>query len=140
MLTKYLWRKLINAYMAALTASLERANITSSTDQSISAGDLARDTTLTKTTTMKQWGPSTHLCLMILLFHVISWSIMRQWILTLLHLLGSLLQQATNRRLQMFQATFRNYETVEIHRVTLLPKNVSCLEDLVFPSRTLAGE
>jgi hypothetical protein len=33
--------------MAALTASLERANITSSTDQSISASDLARDTALT---------------------------------------------------------------------------------------------
>ena len=47
LLTKYLWRKLINGYMAALTALLERANITSSTDQSISAGDLARDTTLT---------------------------------------------------------------------------------------------
>ena len=44
---KYLWRKLKNADMAALTALLERANITSSTDQSISAGDLARDTTLT---------------------------------------------------------------------------------------------
>ena len=44
---KYLWHKLKNADMAALTALLERANITSSTDQSISAGDLARDTTLT---------------------------------------------------------------------------------------------
>ena len=46
MLAKYLWHKLKNA-MAALTASLERANITSSTDQNISADDLARDTTLT---------------------------------------------------------------------------------------------
>jgi len=48
LLAKYLWRKLKNADMAALTASLERVNITiSSTDQNISAGDLARDTTLT---------------------------------------------------------------------------------------------
>jgi hypothetical protein len=48
LLAKYLWRKLKNANMAvsALTASLERVNITSSTDQKISAGDSARDTIL----------------------------------------------------------------------------------------------
>ena len=71
---------------------------------------------------------------------------MRQWILTLLHLLGWLLQQSTNRRLQMFQETTPfpvsvsgSQQVVEIHRVTLLPKNLSRLEDLVFPSRMLAG-
>jgi hypothetical protein len=50
LLAKYLWRKLKIANMAvsALTASpsLERVNITSSTDQKISADDSARDTTL----------------------------------------------------------------------------------------------
>jgi hypothetical protein len=45
LLAKYLWRKLKNANRAvsALTASLERVNIT---DQKISADDSARDTTL----------------------------------------------------------------------------------------------
>jgi len=141
----YLWRKLKNADMAALTASLERANITSSTDQSISAGDLARDTTLTNNhdETVATVNTSVFDDTPILVNFLEDHEPVDIDSVTLVRLVAATSNKSptTNvpsditipSKCEWFAASGRDTSC------NPAPKNVSRLEDMVFPSRMLAG-
>ena len=128
--------------MAALTASLERANITSSTDQSISASDLARDTTLTNN--HDEAVATVNIDDTPIPFNFVEHHAPVDIdSVTLVRLVAATINESSTTNVPSDNTIPSKREwfaaRVEIHRVTLLPKNLIRLEDLVFPSRMLAG-
>ena len=146
MLAKYLWRKLKKRRHGGSYSLLERANITSSTDQSISASDLVRDTTLTNSydETVVTVNTSVFDDTPIQVNFLEDHEPVDIDSVTPVRLVAATSNESSTTNVPSDNTIPSKREwfaaRVGIHHVTLLPKSLSRLEDLVFPSRMLLGE